>query len=134
MSDLTKLEKDGITNNIYQRKTETPIPVVTVCQEKEIQISMVDNLIFITPKPASTSDGDDDSEEENVEVDDSKEENVEVSAISNCKQYIESSGSEIILTLPVDPHLPNIVYIKSLAAKAIPADATVSDLRNRLLN
>ena len=27
----------------------------------------------------------------------------------------------------MDPHLPNIVYIKSIAAKAIPADANVSD-------
>ena len=73
-------------------------------------------MIFI-PKPGSTADGDDNSNEEIVEVD----------AIPNCKQYIESSGSEIILTLPMDPHLPNIVYIKSIAAKAIPADASVSD-------
>ena len=87
---------------------------------KEIQISKVSNILI--SKPVSTSDGDDNSNEENVDV----------SAIPNCRQYIESSGSEIILTLPVDPHLPNIVYIKSVAAKAIPADATVSDKKQNI--
>ena len=63
----------------------------------------------------------------NTANDDSNEENVVIDAIPGCKQYFETSGSEIILTLPVDPHLPNIVFIKTPLAKAIPADATVSN-------
>ena len=81
---------------------------------KEKQIVML-----MYSKPGNTADGDDDSIEENVVID----------ALPRCKQYFETSGSEIILTLPVDPHLPNIVYIKTPVAKAIPADATVSDFR-----
>ena len=63
----------------------------------------------------------------NTADDDSDEENVVIDAIPGCQQYFETSGSEIILSLSVDPHLPNIIYIKTPLAKAIPADATVSN-------
>ena len=66
-------------------------------------------------KPGTNNDGDDDSVDINI------------STIPGCSQYFEkTSGSEFLLTLPVDPHLPNIVYIKTRVDKAIPADATVS--------
>ena len=61
--------------------------------------------------------------------DNNNEASVIIEAIPGCKQYLETSGSEIILTLPVDPHLPNIVYIKTLEDKAIPSDATVSMIK-----
>ena len=53
---------------------------------------------------------------------------VQIQTIPGCQQYVETSGAEIILTLPVDPHLPNIVYIKTVADKPIPDDATVSKI------
>ena len=68
-------------------------------------------------KPGTNDDADGDEASVDINID----------TIPGCKQYFEKiSGSELLLTLPVDPHLPNIVYIKTRADKAIPADATVS--------
>ena len=120
VTDNSRVERDGVTNNFYQRGAETAMPTLPVrlilaCLHTKIFF----RLHFIYIKPATSAPASPGGCEIVV--------NPACQNAQNNKDYISVSGCSVQISVPIpDPATPNKITVNGGASQPIPQNVQVA--------